>query len=482
MTTTSFLWHDYETFGRDPIRERPAQFAAIRTDAQLEEIEDPTMIYCRQSPDYLPDPESCLVHGVIPQTANSLGESEWTFADKINHMMSVPGTCSAGYNNIRFDDEFSRQLFFRNLLDPYAREWSNGNSRWDLIDIVRLTRALRPEGIEWPVDENGKPTNKLEKLTDANGISHANAHDALSDVYATIAMAKLIRKKQPRLYEWAFNRRKKMSALAELSLVSKPAVIHVSGMFSSEFAHTSIVMPVGTHPVNQNGILVYDLRHDPTDLIKCSREEIAERLFTKQSELPEHMTRIPVKTVHANRCPVIAPLSALTKENITSLHLNVNQALKYREMLLPSVDSVQEKLTWAFSAREYPPVEDPELTLYAGSFASAKDRAIMQKLHAQSHDGDQPVNADFDDDRLREIWFRARGRSHTSSLNATEKEQWYAFCRTRVNAGLDQFRNHEAFTNSLIKLRESHRDPHYIEIFDSLEQYGQQVVDYSASN
>ncbi|MEM7260178.1 MAG: exodeoxyribonuclease I, partial [Pseudomonadota bacterium] len=257
MTTTSFLWHDYETFGRDPARERPAQFAAIRTNTDLDIIEDPFMMYCTQAPDYLPDPESCMVHGVLPQVANREGKPEWDFAHSINRMMSLPGTCTAGYNNIRFDDEFSRQLFFRNLLEPYAREWSNGNSRWDLIDIVRLTRALRPQGIEWPVDTDGKATNKLELLTDANGISHANAHDALSDVYATIAIAKLIRDKQPKLYNFAFSRRKKMAVFAELSLVRKPAVLHISGMYPAEYAHTSIVMPLGPHPANQNGILVY---------------------------------------------------------------------------------------------------------------------------------------------------------------------------------------------------------------------------------
>ena len=187
MQAETFLWHDYETFGRDPARERPVQFAAIRTDSELNQL-DELMIYCRQTADYLPDPESCLVHGVLPQVANEKGLCEHDFATAIQQQMSQPATCVAGYNNIRFDDEFTRQLFFRNLYDPYSREWKNGNSRWDVIDVVRLTRALRPEGINWPSDDEGNPTNKLERLTEANDIPHGDAHDALAVSYTHLTL------------------------------------------------------------------------------------------------------------------------------------------------------------------------------------------------------------------------------------------------------------------------------------------------------
>jgi exodeoxyribonuclease-1 len=479
VTATSFLWHDYETFGRDAARERPAQFAAIRTNDELEEVDDPVMMYCRQSTDYLPDPESCLIHGVLPQTANREGSTEWDFACSINRMMSQPGTCTAGYNNIRFDDEFTRQLLFRNLLDPYAREWSNGNSRWDLIDVVRLTRALRPQGIEWPFDNDGKPTNKLELLTDANGIAHDNAHDAMSDVHATIAIAKLIRNKQPRLYDFAFSARKKVATMAALSLVSKPAALHVSGMYSSEFAHTSIVMPLGPHPTNANGILVYDLRNSPNDIIKCSKEEIADRLFTPQSELPVDVSRISVKTVHANRCPVIAPLSVLTDENAARLKLDVNQALQYRDSLIKAGAQVSEKLAWAFAARDYPHVDDPELTLYSGNFASDRDRKLMQQLQGCLAAGETPQLPEFDDRRLLEIYFRVKARSHPHLLSEGDTGKWSAFCRSRVHQGIDGFRNHDNFVKSLIKLRASHNDPNSQHIFNNLEEYGQMVADYS---
>jgi len=482
VTPHSFLWHDYETFGRDPARERPAQFAAIRTDVDLEVTEDPIMIYCRQSPDYLPDPESCLIHGVAPQTANREGDSEWEFANKINNMMSVPGTCTAGYNNIRFDDEFTRQLFFRNLLDPYAREWANENSRWDLIDVVRLTRALRPEGIEWPHDNEGKATNKLELLTDANGISHANAHDALSDVYATISVAKLIKNKQPKLFAFAFSRRKKEMVRAGLNLTNKPAVLHVSGMYPSEFGHTSVVVPLGPHPSNANGTLVFDLRHDPGDLIRSSREDIANRLFTRKADLPEGTNRIPVKTVHANRCPVIAPLSALTSENASRLQLNINQALEYRETLLTNIDSIIEKLAWAFAARDFPNADDPELTLYSGNFASNRDKKIMLDVQSELASGNQSAQFTpaFDDERLQTIWFRITGRSQPSRLTPDQQQAWIKHCHSRVHLGTDGFRDFDSYNGLLVKLRASFRNPDSAELFDQLEKYGQEVAAFSA--
>ncbi len=481
MSAESFLWHDYETFGRDPARERPAQFAAIRTDTNLEPTGDATMIYCRQSADYLPDPESCLVHGVLPQTANEKGLSEWEFANAINTLMAQPGTCTVGYNNIRFDDEFSRQLFFRNLIDPYAREWQNGNSRWDLIDVVRLARALRPEGIEWPVDKDGKPSNKLELLTDANGISHSNAHDALADVDATIAIAKLLKEKQPRLYDFAFNSKNKKAIFANLNVVSKPAVLHVSGMYPSDKGNISIVMPLGPHPGNQNGILVYDLRVDPVDLISATKEEVAARLFTRQADLPEGQSRIAVKTVHANRCPVVVPLKTLTKENATRLQLNINQALEYREQLLAN-PQVTEKLVWAFAARDYPHATDPELTLYSGTFASDKDRLTMQQVQSSLNNGqinDEPVI--FDDERLNEIWLRLRARHKPDWLNPDDQSRWRDFCRHRVHTGVDGFRTIKDYNEAMIKLQESTDGKQSAELVSKLQAYGQQVAAFTES-
>ena len=479
MSTETYLWHDYETFGRDASRERPVQFAAIRTNAALEEIDERTMIYCRQTPDYLPDPESCIVHGVLPQTANENGLSEWEFATKIHSLMALPGTCTLGYNNIRFDDEFSRQLFFRNLFDPYAREWKNGNSRWDLIDIVRLTRALRPEGIEWPVDSEGHPTNKLELITDANGISHSDAHDALADVFATIEVARLIKQKQPRLYDYALSARSKRFIQQSLNTINKPAALHVSGMYPATLGHLSIVMPLGPHPTNTNGILVYDLRVDPTDLITLPKEAIAERVFTRQADLPEGCHRIAVKTVHSNKCPVVAPLKTLTKENAERLQLDINQAMTYREQLLAN-PQVLEKLAWAFASRDFPNADDPDLTLYSGKFASSRDKNLMDNIQTLLTQGKPlPDNMPFEDQRLNELLFRLQARHQPEQLSEQEKIRWRQFCHNRVHKGNEGFRTIADYENALIQLEASEKSKNYPDMINQLRNYGNQVAAFS---
>src|SRR5574343_817826 len=234
----TFLWHDYETFGARPRLDRPAQFAAIRTHADLNEIGEPAMLYCQPAPDYLPDPESCLITGITPQVCLEQGVPEHTFAARIEAELAQPGTIGVGYNTIRFDDEVTRHLFWRNLMDPYAREWQNGCGRWDLMDVLRMAYALRPEGIAWPKKPDGRPSFKLEDLTRANGIGHEAAHDALSDVRATIGMARLLKQAQPKLFDFALALHKKDRVMAEIGLPALPGearpFLHVSGMFPPE--------------------------------------------------------------------------------------------------------------------------------------------------------------------------------------------------------------------------------------------------------
>ena len=156
------------------------------------------MLYCKPADDLLPSPEATLITGITPQHAQREGVSE---AELIGHVLeefSVPHTCVAGYNSLRFDDEFIRYTAYRNFHDPYEREWRNGNSRWDLLDMLRLAQALRPDGIVWPKRDDGGTSFKLTALSAANDIGHEHAHDALSDVHALIALARRFRQAQPR--------------------------------------------------------------------------------------------------------------------------------------------------------------------------------------------------------------------------------------------------------------------------------------------
>ena len=311
-TSSTFFWHDYETFGLSPAKDRPAQFAGVRTDMDLNEIGEPLMLYCQLPTDYLPSPESTLITGITPQLCNERGVPEPQFAQMIVRELAAPDTIGVGYNTIRFDDEVTRFMLWRNLFPPYKREFENGCSRWDLIDVVRCAYALRPEGIVWPTDaETGKTSLRLEHLTAANGLAHESAHDALSDVRATIAFARLLRNTQPRLFEFALKLRQKKAVQDEIGwpfdLKKSPKpFLHVSGMFGAERRYLAVVYPLAPHPTNKNELIVWDLAADPALLLGLSVAQIRERLFTSAAELGERgLTRLPIKTIHINKSPVV---------------------------------------------------------------------------------------------------------------------------------------------------------------------------------
>ena len=273
-TPTSFYWHDYETWGATPRLDRAAQFAGIRTDLDFNIIGRPLMVYARPADDFLPHPEACFVTGLTPQECRDKGVPEAEFFMAIHEELARPGTCALGYNSLRFDDEVTRYGFYRNFIDPYAREWQNGNSRWDLIDVVRLTRALRPDGIEWPTREDGVTSFKLEHLSAANGIAHEGAHDALADVHATIALARLIKEKQPKLFDYAFNNRDKRALAKLLDVRARRPLLHVSGKYPAALGHIATVVPLAVHPTNKNEVVVYDLRVDPEPLLTLDADAV----------------------------------------------------------------------------------------------------------------------------------------------------------------------------------------------------------------
>ncbi|HCS66107.1 MAG TPA: exodeoxyribonuclease I, partial [Cellvibrio sp.] len=305
----TLYWHDYETWGEVPAVDKPSQFAGIRTDEELNILGKPLMIYCKPAPDLLPKPEACLITGLLPQVAAERGLPEYEFIAAIHAELSRPGTCGVGYNSIRFDDEVTRYTLYRNFYDPYEREWRNGNSRWDIIDMVRMTRALRPEGIEWPNYEDGRPCFKLEMLSKANNLKHEAAHDALSDVYATIAVAKLIKTKQPKLYDYAYRLRDKRFVASLIDIDSHKPLLHISSRFPAENGNAALVLPLMMHPTNKNSVIAFNLGSDPQALLTLPAEELRLRLFTRTEDLPDGVERLALKEIHFNKTPMLLPAS-----------------------------------------------------------------------------------------------------------------------------------------------------------------------------
>ena len=476
--TKTFFWHDYETWGSDPRRDRPAQFAGLRTDEDLSPVGEPLVVFCRPPYDLLPQPDACLVTGISPQRAEAEGLVEAEFARAVHREMVRPGTCGAGYNSIRFDDEVTRHLLYRNFYDPYAREWQGGNSRWDLIDALRLAHALRPEGIEWPTHEDGAATFRLEHLTAANGIEHADAHDALADVRATLGMARLLKAHQPRLFDYALSLRSKR--LVQDLLDQGGPLLHVSARYPAELGCIAPVLPVARHPVNSNGIVCFDLRQDPEPLLELDVEEVHRRLFTPTQDLPEGLQRIPLKTVHINRCPMLAPMKTLTAE--AAERWRIDDALVARHARrLQVAPALAEKIQRAHSLAVPPPETDPDLMLYSGGFFSDGDRREMARLRALTPQELAEQRLVFEDPRLPEMLFRYRARNWPHSLSEDEREEWDAYrLQSLTEPGAGASVTLDAYQERLVALRgESSDDPERLALLDDLEQWVDRLMDMS---
>ena len=466
----TFYWHDYETFGASPARDRPSQFAGRRTDAELNPIGEPLMLYCQPSVDMLPHPEAVFITGITPQQALREGVPEPEFAWRIEAELGKPGTCGAGYNSIRFDDEFTRHLLYRNFYDPYQREWFGGNSRWDLIDVVRLCHALRPQGLKWPQDETGMTRFKLQLLTQANGIAHAAAHDALSDVDATIGLARKIRQAQPKLFEHALKLRNKQFAATQLNLTTMTPVLHVSSKIPATRGCLAVIAGITIHPRNKNEIVTVDLSQDPEELIALDVEDLYDRVFVSNEDLPEGLERILLQGVHLNKSPMLAPLSTLTPEQAERWGIDLARCQKHRGILFSVREALSVKLRELFT-QQHPEERDAELSLYGGFLRDA-DKPRLVRVRQSSPEALQQMEGLFADARYNELLFRYRARHFPSQLDEAERERWREFLQHKLlrDSGISSL-TLEQYQTLIAHMLLSETDPNRRVLLQQLEKW-----------
>ena len=437
QSAPSLLWHDYETFGTNPRADAACQFAAIRTDLDLNIIGKPIDIFCQIPSDYLPQPEAVLVTGITPQQTIRDGYIEAEFAHKISGYMSEANTTVVGYNSIRFDDEVTRTLFYRNFIDPYAREWQHGNARWDIIDLVRACYALRPEGIEWPKNDDGAPIFKLDQLTLANGISHQNAHDAVADVKATIEMAKLIKQRQPALFDYYYALRKKQAVFDIVDLQSRKPFVHVSGMISSAQGCISWLYPLCQHPTNNNAVICIDLNQDIDNLFAHDSQTLKQLLYAPSSELAATESRPAIKVVHCNKSPFVAPAKALSPE-LADKH-GVDRALcRHNLDRLMHNNALSEKISDIFSEdRSEAPILDVDQAIYARGFPSQADKEWLSEVRNAKPQNLAIWQEKAPNKLYLEQLFRYRARNYPDTLTQQEIDKWQQHRRGRFVDGVN---------------------------------------------
>ena len=476
MHQPTFLWYDFETFGTSPQKDLPCQFAAIRTDLELNIVDKPINIISAIANDYLPHPEACLITGITPQQTLRDGTNEADFAARIFNEMSTPNTCSVGFNSIRFDDEVARYLFYRNFYDPYSREWQNGNSRWDIIDLARACYTLRPDGINWPTREDGTPSFKLETLCAENGITHEHAHDALSDVYATIALAKLIKEKQPRLFDYAFSLRNKHNVLQQIDL-SKPSVLlHVSSKIPASQGCCTWVMPVAKHPINNNAIIAIDLSKPIDSLIDDSPNEIKAKLYAPRDTDGSPVSRPGLKLIHINRSPFITTAKAMTEENAQRLGLDRHYCLANYQALTKT-SGLAEKLTQVYEGDDLEHDLDIDYALYTGGFLSREERNWCNRVIHTQPEHLAALSEETQNEGLKTLLFRYRARNFPNTLTHDETIKWQQHRQARLtDASSPASITLEAYMLTLERLAHEHADnPDHQAILRALFQYAQNL-------
>src|SRR3989344_4117574 len=435
----SFFFYDLETSGVNPRTDRIMQFAGQRTNLNLEPVGEPFNFLIKLSEDVLPEPDAILVTGITPQKTISEGITEAEFFKLFCEEIVKPGTVFAGFNNIRFDDEFIRFGLYRNFYDAYEWQWKNNCSRWDILDLTRITRALRPDGIKWPFAPDGKPSNRLELLSSVNGLDHENAHDALNDVLATIAIARVVKQKQPKLFDYEFSIRNKKDV--EKLVKNSLPFIYVSGKYSSEYEKLAIVYSIGAHP-KKTGSFVYDLRFDPTKYLSLPPEKLAGLWrWTKD----ENAERLPVKTLHYNKCPAVAPLGVLRKEDAVRLKINEELVQKHLKILKENPE-FYDNLCKASNILEdeysqtalLQDEQNVDGELYK-EFISDEDKNLFPKIRSEEPAKISGYASLLNDSRLKGLLPLYKARNYPKSLSGEERAAWESFRPKKLQKSLPKF-------------------------------------------
>ena len=470
----TFYFYDLETSGINARAQRIMQFAGQRTDENFEPIGEPQNWLIKLTDEILPDPEAVLLTGITPQKTFEEGYTEAEFLKLFSQEVLQPDTIIMGFNTIRFDDEFMRATLWRNFYDPYEWQWQDGRSRWDLLDAVRLIRALRPEGIEWPVDQKGEPTNRLELLTKANNLVHENAHDALGDVRATIALAKLLKEKQPKMFDYLLAMRGKQKVGELVSLEDPKPFIYCSGRYSNKWQKTTAVLPLATGP--HGSVLVYDLRQDPQELTKLSDDELQAAAFSRN----EQTETLPIKSLKLNVCPALAPLGVLDTVSQQRLTLTEEEITKNYNKLR-AISGFADRISKLYDKNDserkakYGAETDADFQIYDG-FVGDEDKTKMRAVRAADATNLGDLELDFTDVRLETLLGRYKARNFLRILTSEERATWEDYRTKRIVDGANGQLSLQQFANRLSELVIQKTDESAQYLLQELQLYAESIA------
>ena len=468
----TYLFYDVETSGISPAYQRVMQFAGQRTDTDLQPIGEPINILVKLPEDVLPEPEAILVHGITPQKTLEEGISEKELADRLMSEVFTPETVAIGFNNIRFDDDFIRNVFWRSFYDPYEWHWKSNRSRWDLLDASRLMRALRPSGLKWSFDAEGKPVNRLGALAEANDIDTSQAHDALADVNTTIELARRIRNAQPKLFDYLIKLRDKKTV--EQLISSGEPFVYTSGRYGGEYLKTTVAVKLGPHPKEDGSVLVYDLRFDPSPFAGLNPKELAKLIYVPYQQR-DKIAQLPVKKLAFNRAPAVAPLKVLDRPSMVRIKL-IPEVFETNLQTLKQTEGFVERVTKAFGEQHPPQRLDPDGQLYDG-FLNDKDCAVVAEVRRAKTSSLTDFKPDFIDKRLQTLFLRYKARNFPETLSDQERGVWEGWREAKLIKGVDNSLTFSSFGQRLQRLAANPRiDDNQRFLLDETQLYAQSIA------
>nr|WP_229650562.1 exodeoxyribonuclease I [Vibrio splendidus]MCC4883227.1 exodeoxyribonuclease I [Vibrio splendidus] len=374
-----YFVYDYETSSIDKHHGQPVQGAWILTDKDLTVIPNTEgNVFCKLRPDVVPTIDAFLITKIDPATLKEKGVSENEFSKTIQiAMQQHPKTCISGYNTMKFDDEVTRNLMFRNNRRMYDHEWKNSNGRVDFYNLVKMAYAYYPDVITFPRKEDGKVSLKLEDLCIANNILHEQAHDALSDVVGTIQLARLIKERQPRMFDYFVNL-SNQNNVRKLLTCGDP-LFYTERVIDEERCFTTMLYPVVKDSKNDKAFLCVDLTQDPSALLNSTPEEIRKLMFTKRAELPEDAPRLGVHSIKTNKQPILRQAVGKTIPHLCGrFGIDMNKCLENLAKIQAD-PKIKERLQQAF-INEQEPASDVYGSIYSGGFLSNNDMSIRDSM------------------------------------------------------------------------------------------------------
>lgn len=405
----TYLFYDLETTGINKCFDQVLQFAAIRTDLELNELERHE-IMIKLNPDVIPSPEAVVVHEISIEDMQQ-GELELTAVEKIHALLNTPGTISCGYNTLKFDDEFLRFSFHKNLLPPYNHQWANDCGRMDIYPVAMLYYLYKNDIIQWP-EIDGNVSLKLENLNKANHLAIGHAHTAIVDVEATVALAKLFFKDK-KMWDYVmayFDKHQDTARIKTLATALQTGKdIHQIGLFVGGAGAVDFyqypALSLGQHNHYKNQILW--LRLDRPELSQTTVDNVPEMTWVAKKKLGDLGFLLPFSGRHIR-------------------HLNETRQKQCKENLawLEAHPAIFNEIKSYHREYKYPDVPniDVDASLYQSGFLTPAEQALSARFHQAKPSEKMAIAREFKNPSLREMAIRLVGRNYPDYLDEKGKK------------------------------------------------------------